>query len=127
MQCTGAAKPGVFKWTITRRGPVIADVMSIGLNGIRKHKTKKMNQNQNTGKLSRTFWGRIWYPTEEDVIGFRVFQMISIPLIMVITVVINIFIRSATFTYLMMAWLILSVIMWVVASIRFKQLNTQNK
>ena len=23
MQCTGAAKPGVFKWTITRRGPVI--------------------------------------------------------------------------------------------------------
>ena len=26
MQCTGAAKPGVFKWTITRRGPVIADV-----------------------------------------------------------------------------------------------------
>lgn len=26
MQCTGAAKPGVFKWTITRRGPVIAGV-----------------------------------------------------------------------------------------------------
>ncbi len=27
MQCTGAAKPGVSKWTITRRGPVIAGVM----------------------------------------------------------------------------------------------------
>ena len=27
MQCTGAAKPGVFTWTITRRGPVIADVI----------------------------------------------------------------------------------------------------
>jgi len=26
MQCTGAAKPGVFKWKITRRGPVIAVV-----------------------------------------------------------------------------------------------------
>ena len=26
MQCTGAAKSGVFKWTITRLGPVIADV-----------------------------------------------------------------------------------------------------
>ena len=26
-KCTGAAKPGVFKWTITRRGPVILDVM----------------------------------------------------------------------------------------------------
>ena len=30
MQCTGAAKPGVFKWTITRRGPVIADVIRQG-------------------------------------------------------------------------------------------------
>ncbi len=27
-QCTGDAKPGVFKWTIARRGPVIADVIS---------------------------------------------------------------------------------------------------
>jgi hypothetical protein len=26
MQCTGAAKLGVFKWKITRRGPVIAVV-----------------------------------------------------------------------------------------------------
>jgi hypothetical protein len=27
MQCTGAANPGVFLWAITRRGPVIANVM----------------------------------------------------------------------------------------------------
>ena len=27
MQCTGAANPVVFKWTITRRCPVIANVM----------------------------------------------------------------------------------------------------
>ena len=27
MQCKGAAKSGVFKWTITRRGPVIEGVM----------------------------------------------------------------------------------------------------
>jgi hypothetical protein len=26
MQCTGAVKPVVFKWTITCRGPVIDDV-----------------------------------------------------------------------------------------------------
>jgi hypothetical protein len=31
MQCTRAAKPGVFKWTITRRGPVIADVDEYGV------------------------------------------------------------------------------------------------
>jgi hypothetical protein len=29
VQCTGAAKPGVFTWTIHRRGPVIADVRSL--------------------------------------------------------------------------------------------------
>jgi hypothetical protein len=29
MQCTGAAKLGVFKWKITRRGPVIAVVLAV--------------------------------------------------------------------------------------------------
>ena len=29
IQCTGAAKPNVRKWAITRRGPVNADVMSL--------------------------------------------------------------------------------------------------
>jgi|GEM_PF-1302298 len=27
MQCTGAAKPGVFEWTITCRGPVLLNVI----------------------------------------------------------------------------------------------------
>lgn len=29
MQCTGAAKSGVLRWTITRRGPVIADGIQV--------------------------------------------------------------------------------------------------
>jgi hypothetical protein len=30
MQCTGAAKPAFFNWTITCRGPVIEDVRVTG-------------------------------------------------------------------------------------------------
>lgn len=32
MQCTGTAKPGVFTWTITGRGLVIADIVVLILD-----------------------------------------------------------------------------------------------
>ena len=71
----------------------------------------------------RNIWKRIWYPKQEDVIGFRVFQMISIPVIMVLSIVVNIYTRSATWNFLMMAWLLVAILLWAVASIRFKKIN----
>ena len=72
---------------------------------------------------ARNIWKRIWYPTQEDVIGFRVFQMISIPVIMVLSIVVNIYIRNATWNFLMIAWLLVAILLWAVASIRFKKIN----
>ena len=77
-------------------------------------------------KNARNIWKRIWYPNQEDVIGFRVFQMISIPAIMVLSIVVNIFIKSATWNYLMLAWLLLAILLWAVASIRFKKISPIN-
>lgn len=77
-------------------------------------------------KNERNIWKRIWYPNQEDVIGFRGFQMISIPAIMVLSIVVNIFIKSATWNYLMLAWLLLAILLWAVASIRFKKINPIN-
>ncbi len=77
-------------------------------------------------KNERNIWKRIWYPNQEDVIGFRGFQMISIPAIMVLSIVVNIFIKSATWNYSMLAWLLLAILLWAVASIRFKKINPIN-
>jgi hypothetical protein len=79
--------------------------------------------NLETENNGRNIWKRIWYPKQEDVIGFRVFQMISIPVIMVLSIVVNIYTRSATWNFLMMAWLLVAILLWVVASIRFKKIN----
>ena len=76
---------------------------------------------------ARTIWDLIWYPREEDVIGFRVFQMISIPIIMVLTIVLNIFVKSSTWIFLMLAWLLITILLWSVASIRFKIINPPKK
>ena len=77
-------------------------------------------------KKARNIWKRIWYPNQEDVIGFRVFQMISIPAIMVLSIVVSIFIKSVTWNYLMLAWLLLAILLWAVASIRFKKISPIN-
>ena len=52
--------------------------------------------------------------------------MISIPAIMVLSIVVNIFIKSATWNYLMLAWLLLAILLWAVASIRFKKISPIN-
>jgi len=77
-------------------------------------------------KNARNIWKRIWYPNQEDVIGFRVFQMISIPAIMVLSIAVSIFIKSVTWNYLMLAWLLLAMLLWAVASIRFKKISPIN-
>jgi hypothetical protein len=76
-----------------------------------------------TENNGRNIWKHIWYPKQKDVIGFRVFQMISIPVIMVLSIVVNIYTRNATWNFLMMAWLLVAILLWVVASIRFKKIN----
>ena len=68
-------------------------------------------------------WNRIWYPSEGDVVGFRVFQMISIPAGMVLALVPAIFITSRVWTFLMLAWVFISIFLWAVASIRFRIIN----
>ena len=52
--------------------------------------------------------------------------MISIPVIMVLSIVVNIFIRSARWNFIMLAWLLVAVLLWAVASIRFKKINPIN-
>ena len=71
----------------------------------------------------KAVWNRIWYPSGEDVIGFRVFQMISILVSMVLTLVLAIFVKSRVWTLLMFAWLFISIILWAIASIRFRIIN----
>ena len=75
----------------------------------------------------KAFWNRVWYPREEDVVGFRVFQMISIPVGMAFALVLAIFIKSRIWTFLMFAWLFISILLWVVASVRFKIINPATK
>lgn len=79
--------------------------------------------NLKTENNGRNIWKRIWYPDQEDVIGFRVFQMISIPASMVLSIVVNIFIRSSTLNFFIITWLLVGILMWAVASIRFKKIN----
>ena len=68
----------------------------------------------------RTIWDRIWYPNEEDFISFKVFQMISIPLLMVLSIAVNIFFESPIWTFLMAFWLIVAVALGLIASFRYK-------
>ena len=71
----------------------------------------------------RTIWDRIWYPKEEDFIGFKVFQMISIPLLVVLYIAVNIFLDSPIWTFLMIFWLIAVVALGLIASFRYKIIN----
>jgi hypothetical protein len=57
MQCTGAAKPGLFKWTITCRGPVIAVVLSFN-NGTR-NRTSNLIENSVVAPKNRNTLERI--------------------------------------------------------------------
>jgi hypothetical protein len=75
------------------------------------------------GLKKKAIWDRIWYPDEKDFIRFKVFQMISIPLIMVFILIVNIFLESRIWTFLMLAWLLVAVALGAVASIRFKMIN----
>jgi hypothetical protein len=73
-----------------------------------------------TPKIKRTLWDRIWHPNEEDFISFKVFQMVSIPLLMVLALAVNIFLKSSIWTFLLFFCLLVIVVLGLVPSIRFK-------
>ena len=72
----------------------------------------------------RTIWDRIWYPNEEDFISFKVLQMISIPLLMVLSIAVNIFLESPIWTFLMIFCLIVVVTLGLIASFRYKIIDS---
>ena len=75
----------------------------------------------------RNIWDRIWYPKEEDVIGFRVLQMISLPIIMLLNIVLAIFTKNSKWVFLMLSWFILSLLLWIFASVRFRMIKPPKK
>ena len=72
----------------------------------------------------RTIRDRIWHPKEEDFISFKVFQMISIPLIMVLSIAMSIFWESPIWTLLMIIWLFVALGLGLIASFRYKIINS---
>jgi uncharacterized membrane protein len=72
----------------------------------------------------RNILNRLWNPKQEDVIAFRVFQMVSIPIIMVLSIVAGIFSGSAIWFFIAMGWLVMAIILYLVSSIRFKINNS---
>jgi hypothetical protein len=77
-------------------------------------------------RSKRTIWERIWYPKEEDFISFKVFQMISAPVIMIVAVVLSIFTNNYMWYYLLLSWIIVSVALGIIASIRFRIIRPTN-
>ena len=71
----------------------------------------------------RNIFNRLWNPTQEDVIAFRVFQMVSTPITMVLSIVAGIFSGSAIWFFVAMGWLVIAIILYVVSSIRFRIKN----
>ena len=77
--------------------------------------------NPQTPKNKRTLWNRMWNPTEEDFISFRVFQMVSIPVSMVLALVFNMFLKNSKWiVFLSLGLLVVIVVLGLVPSIRFK-------
>jgi len=76
--------------------------------------------NPETQKNKRTIWDRIWNPTEENFISFKVFQMVSLPLIMILAVTVGIFLKSSIWTFLLLFCLLVVVVLGLIPSIRFK-------
>jgi hypothetical protein len=71
-------------------------------------------------KSKRTIWNCIWYPTEVDFIRFKVFQMVAIPALLIITVVLSIATKSSFWTYITLPILAVVVLLSLVATFRFK-------
>jgi hypothetical protein len=78
-------------------------------------------------KGKRTIRERIWYPKEEDFISFKVFQMISAPVIMIVSVVLGIITKSWIWYYFILSWIVVSGALGIIASIRFKIIRPANK
>jgi hypothetical protein len=68
----------------------------------------------------RTIWNCIWYPTEDVFIRFKVFQMVSIPALLIITVVLSIATKSSFWAYLSLPILVVVVLLSLVATLRFR-------
>ena len=71
---------------------------------------------------NRTLWNRIWFPNEEDYIALKVFQMISIPLTMILIVVVSIFLRSSTLIYILYSWFIIAFALGLIVTLRHKKI-----
>ncbi len=75
----------------------------------------------------RKILDHLWYPTEEDIVGFKVFQMVTIPLSLLLIIVLYIFTKSGGWSILMWFWLFVAVILKIIASLRFRTLNSLKK
>ena len=75
------------------------------------------------GSDNRKIWDHIWYPTEEDILGFKVFRMITIPLSMLFLIIINIFSKSGIWSLLMFIWLVSAITLRIIATTRCNKLN----
>jgi hypothetical protein len=78
-------------------------------------------------KNSKRVWEHVWYLTEEDLLGFKVFQIITIPLSLLLIMVLYIFTKSGAWSILMWFWLFVSIGLRIVSSLRFSALNKLNK
>ena len=79
--------------------------------------------NPETQKTKRALCYRLWNPNEEDFISFKVFQMVSLPLLMVLGVIVSIFLKSPIWTFLLIFCLSVVAVLGLVPSIRFKIIN----
>ncbi len=72
----------------------------------------------------RSIFDHIWYPLEKDVLAFKVFLYISIPLSMLLPLILNIFFKNSAWSLVGLGWLLLAILLRIVVALRF---STSNK
>ncbi|MDJ0817783.1 MAG: hypothetical protein QNJ58_16355 [Desulfobacterales bacterium] len=80
-----------------------------------------------TSNKKRPFSDRIWYPSEEDYIAFKVFQMISIPLIMILGVLVTVFLENLIWSFFIFLWFFVALGLGLITSARYNAINSTNK
>ena len=88
LNCTGAAKPGVFKWNITGRGPVTLNVIRLTAN------VRLPNMSLPTPNITETRWftsllialacASVCGPNLLLQCGFRISAIISLAIVFVV-------------------------------------------
>ena len=80
-----------------------------------------------TSNKKRPFSDRIWYPSEEDYIAFKVFQMISIPLIMILGVLVTVFLENLIWTFFIFLWFFIAFGLGLITSARYNAISSTKK